>query len=218
MDTATKSTSHSHGPTPAPRPLKSSRQPKAKVGAIVGGGLGIVVVIFAFFFWRYRILRAAKRKRLASSARRDVADLSRDIENRAPPELLHPRDKTAELAPAPAVLLRAVTQSKAQLRQEYLANELRAVQKQHEALRRIQEKQRAGHAEPAQSVDPAPVVGVGATNPTDPSVEIVTTPADLESAQRQNEMLRRRIRELEQQQQSDWARGLSDQPPPGYSE
>jgi len=40
----------------------------------------------------------------------------------------------------------------------------------------------------------------------------------LESANRQIEALNNRIRELEMQRRSSWALGLSDEPPPGYSE
>lgn len=46
-------------------------------------------------------------------------------------------------------------------------------------------------------------------------------PSDLESqleaSKQRNERLAARIRELEAQMQSDWAMGLSDEPPPGYA-
>ncbi|KAJ6556828.1 hypothetical protein DFH09DRAFT_1164558 [Mycena vulgaris] len=131
-----------------------------------------------------------------------------------------PGDESA--ADPPAVQPpRAANESKARGRQQYLTNDLRAIHRQHEALRRINEKQRAAPEAPADSDDHPPVVEVSAptnTAPPDEDAETATAPVDLESAQRQNEMLRRRIRELEEQQHSDWARGLSDQPPPGYSE
>ncbi|KAJ6556831.1 hypothetical protein DFH09DRAFT_1280237 [Mycena vulgaris] len=211
------STSHSHGPTPTATTFKSSRLAKPKVGAIAGGALAAVAAIFGFFVWRYLVLRATRKKRLASPTGRDTADLVRDIEARPPPNPSHPGEKkTAEPAFKDPP---RTTQSKAQLRQQYLADELRTVQKQHEALCRIE---RTAPVERAESGARVPAVAGSApsdaANPADGGVETATTPADSESTQRQNEILRRRIRELEEQQQSDWAQGLSDQPPPGYSE
>ncbi|KAJ6495895.1 hypothetical protein DFH09DRAFT_1205332 [Mycena vulgaris] len=131
-----------------------------------------------------------------------------------------PGDESAANPPA-ADPPRVLNKSEARGRQQYLTNDLRAIHRQHEALRRIEEKQRAAPEAPAESDDHLPVVEVSTptdTAPPDEDAETAKAPVDLESAQRQNEMLRRRIRELEEQQHSDWARGLSDQPPPGYSE
>ncbi|KAF7296677.1 F-box domain-containing protein [Mycena chlorophos] len=77
----------------------------------------------------------------------------------------------------------------AQQRQEQLRNQLEAVQAQLGALERgSQQQQHAG---------PGPRA------------------SDLET---QNAALRLRVRELEAQMESQWANGLSDEPPPGYME
>ncbi|KAJ7484382.1 hypothetical protein FB451DRAFT_82953 [Mycena latifolia] len=78
------------------------------------------------------------------------------------------------------------------LRLPHLANELRAIEKQHEAFRQIQQ--------------PSPATQGLAEQKS----EAATSSEELESARQQNEILRQRIRELEEQ--SDWV------PPPLYND
>ncbi|KAJ7702777.1 hypothetical protein B0H17DRAFT_1042981 [Mycena rosella] len=215
IQTSIASSSHSAGPSPSPKPLKSQRQAKPKVGTIVGGALAVIAVIFAFFLWRYLVLRATRRKRLASPAGRDTANLVRDIESLPMPiDATQPVGKNKRTAQPTRD-----TQSKARLRQEYLAKELRAAQKRQEALLRVETGMTQAAVASVPSEEPV-VAGAPVDTPSRVAErsEAVTPLEDLESARRQNDILRRRIRELEEQQQSDWARGLSDEPPPGYSE
>jgi hypothetical protein len=81
----------------------------------------------------------------------------------------------------------------ARVRQEYLTNQMRAVQKQLEELQGVS-------ASASLSKHP-------------PSSE-----GDGDELRRQNEVLQGRIRTLEEQLHSRWALGLSDEPPPGYGE
>ncbi|KAJ7698563.1 hypothetical protein B0H17DRAFT_1196671 [Mycena rosella] len=97
-----------------------------------------------------------------------------------------------------------VLQSPNILRLPPRANELRAIQKQAEAFGRFQRL-------PPSPVDP-PAIRATEENP-DPTTQ---TAAELDSARQQNEMLRQRIRDLEEQ--SDWALRMVVQPPPGYNE
>ncbi|KAJ7152385.1 hypothetical protein C8R46DRAFT_1121169 [Mycena filopes] len=118
----------------------------------------------------------------------------------------------------------------AQARQEYLTNQLRAVQWQLRAL------------EGATATSPSTVTSPSATTPsaTSPSATSPSTTtssanggggangsgaesangasgADLQQARQQNEALQERIRALEGQLNSQWALGLSDEEaPPGY--
>ncbi|KAJ7336094.1 hypothetical protein DFH08DRAFT_877866 [Mycena albidolilacea] len=200
-------TSHSHGPTPSAKPLKSSKLPKAKAGPFVGGALAVVAVIFALFLWRYFVLRNRKRKELEADGRKDEVNLVRDLEshpsqNQPPVPTTIQKNKSRNPSAGPS----RDTQTKAALRQQYLANELRAIEKQQAALQKCREQRRSAPA--TESPESAPAIGMTIAGET-------TREDDLE---RQNEMLRQRIRELEEQQESEWARGLSDLPPPGYSE
>ncbi|KAJ6575859.1 hypothetical protein B0H10DRAFT_1963715 [Mycena sp. CBHHK59/15] len=83
------------------------------------------------------------------------------------------------------------TQLKARLRQECLTNKLRAVQKQHDALRWIQGVETPQAVAPAESELPiAAGASADTTSPADEHSETTTAPANLESVRRQNEILR----------------------------
>ncbi|KAJ7687595.1 hypothetical protein B0H17DRAFT_1136145 [Mycena rosella] len=105
-----------------------SRQAQLKVGAIVGGAVAVIVFIFAFFLWRCLILWVTRRKRLASPAGWDTANLARDMET---------LPITTDMTEKNIASVGRDTRSKARLRQEYPARQLRAAQREHEALRRI---------------------------------------------------------------------------------
>ncbi|KAF8166076.1 hypothetical protein K438DRAFT_1857515 [Mycena galopus ATCC 62051] len=203
------SSSHSHGPTPSAKPLKSSKLPKAKAGPFVGGALAVLAVIFALFLWRYIALRTRKRKELDAAGRKDEVDLVRDLESHPsqnPPPVPTPIQQNNRRNPS--AVPSGDARTKAASRQQYLANELRAIEKQQAALQKHREQRRSA------LVTESAVYEVAPANNTTTAGE-TTREVDLE---RQNEMLRQRIRDLEEQQESDWARGLSDLPPPGYSE
>jgi hypothetical protein len=96
----------------------------------------------------------------------------------------------------------------AQVRQEYIANQMREAQMQLNAMQ--------GSVGPALSMrsGSGSVSGSG----VDGDRSGAGSEVDLQQARRQNEALQERIRALEGQLQSQWALGLSDEPPPGYLE
>ncbi|KAK7030222.1 hypothetical protein R3P38DRAFT_3314691 [Favolaschia claudopus] len=105
-------------------------------------------------------------------------------------------------------------QAKAVMRQQYLANELRAIEKQREALLQVQQQMRGTGASMGEVESDT---AAQSSTTTDSAGGIDRTPRE-QDLERQNELLRQRIRHLEEQQSSDWAWGRSDLPPPGYSE
>ncbi|KAF8129403.1 hypothetical protein K438DRAFT_876927 [Mycena galopus ATCC 62051] len=84
----------------------------------------------------------------------------------------------------------------AQIRQEYLMNQMRAVQWQLQSLQ--------------------PVIGTASSATSGPRSGSESDSLGLQQAKLQNEALQERIRALEEQLNSQWALGLSDEPPPGY--
>ncbi|KAJ7142981.1 hypothetical protein C8R44DRAFT_974429 [Mycena epipterygia] len=104
------------------------------------------------------------------------------------------------------------------LRQQYLENELRAA---HQKLVDIEELERSTVAAVAatQITGPRRVLRLLSTRSTSTvgsnrSQDLVS---QLEAAKERNEMMAARIQELEAQMHSEWALGLSDEPPPGYT-
>jgi hypothetical protein len=93
---------------------------------------------------------------------------------------------------------------------------VRAIQKQREAFGKIQQERLVEPREPLSTAG-VPAETTGSRDSEDVSAAS-SRPADLESARRQNELLRQRILELEEQQRLDWEQGLSNHPPPGYNE
>lgn len=95
----------------------------------------------------------------------------------------------------------------AQARQEFLTNQLRAVQHQLRAL----------DGTSLGSVSSGPLSASSVPSENVPAAQ-TTDRAGLEQARQQNHALQERIRVLEGQLNSQWALGLSDDPPPGYIE
>jgi hypothetical protein len=96
----------------------------------------------------------------------------------------------------------------AQVRQEYITNQMREAQMQLNAMQ--------GIVGPVSSVRS----GSGSVSGSgfDGDRSGAGSEVDLQQARRQNEALQERIRALEGQLQSQWALGLSDEAPPGYLE
>ncbi|KAF7350212.1 hypothetical protein MVEN_01324300 [Mycena venus] len=102
-------------------------------------------------------------------------------------------------------------------RQQQLENELRAVQEKMVDLEDLER-----HAVPAveaqESTGPHSLLrllSVRSTGTTSRGSQDLVS--QLEAARERNEALAARIRELEQQMLSEWALGISDDPPPGYT-
>ncbi|KAJ7114210.1 hypothetical protein C8R43DRAFT_1039622 [Mycena crocata] len=112
-----------------------------------------------------------------------------------------------ESASAPAygaVSKSAASSSKAAaVRQEYLRNQMRAVQREMEELE--------GHGSVSYL---SPVESTRVSDSAVPGSDV----DGLEHARRQNAALQARVQALESQLDSQWALGLSDEPPPGYIE
>ncbi|KAJ6560113.1 hypothetical protein B0H19DRAFT_1375971 [Mycena capillaripes] len=163
----------------------------------------------------------------------EVAYLGGDIESQPTPTDTHYTDYPAvggtesaastqrTVAPAMKTIDRpnstSDTQSKIVLRLPLRANEVRAIEKQREAFGKIG---RLAELKEAVSATGVPPETTGSMGSAESSAEAATSgsTADLESARRQNELLRQRIRELEEQQRLDREQGLSDHPPPVYNE
>ncbi|KAJ7921126.1 hypothetical protein B0H13DRAFT_2318700 [Mycena leptocephala] len=159
----------------------------------------------------------------------DVADLGTDIESQpTPTNTTYTAGDTTESAestqgtvvPEMETMDRpnstSDTQSPVVLRLPLLENEVRAIQKQREAFGKIQQERLVEPRVPLSTVGvPAETTGSGDSEDVSAAS---SRPADLESARRQNELLRQRILELEEQQRLDWEQGLSNHPPPGYNE
>ncbi|KAJ7469982.1 hypothetical protein B0H11DRAFT_2283646 [Mycena galericulata] len=103
------------------------------------------------------------------------------------------------------------------VRQQCLQNELRAAQE-----RIVDTEDVEGHADHTRTTrgsfpeSQGSILRLLSTRSTT-TTQSGSTDHDL-SLRERNEMLRARIRELEEQLRSPWALGLSDEPPPGYSE
>jgi len=95
-------------------------------------------------------------------------------------------------------------------RQQYITNEMRLVRKQMEELRRTRDFSSASGSSSAFSVPES-----SALSPSQASTHD-TSALNLERSRRENDALQSRIAELEEQLQSAWAQGLSNEPPPGY--
>ncbi|KAJ7451392.1 hypothetical protein FB451DRAFT_1284374 [Mycena latifolia] len=88
-----------------------------------------------------------------------------------------------------------ISSQAAEIRQEYLRNRIRAAQRELDSMN-------DGPSPPNHTAENSGENGAGA----------------LDDANQGDEALRERIRMLESQFQSQWALGLSDEPPPGYLE
>ncbi|KAK6995764.1 hypothetical protein R3P38DRAFT_3288165 [Favolaschia claudopus] len=190
-------------------------------GPLIGGILAVISVIFAFFLWRYLLLRRRKRQYDAAKAaiitNRNLVNLDPDFDSVLRKPDIPPQSKkvTRKRSVSNNSTNAERMQAKAVMRQQYLANELRAIEKQREALLQVQQQMRGTGASTMGEVDSDMAVQSSMTTESAGGIDRTPREQDLE---RQNELLRQRIRYLEEQQRSDWARGLSDLPPPGYSE
>ncbi|KAF8173183.1 hypothetical protein K438DRAFT_1772282 [Mycena galopus ATCC 62051] len=101
------------------------------------------------------------------------------------------------------------SRSISKVRRQFLQNELRATQ------------EKMIHIRPdVQSQGPTPGI-TRVLSAREGSISVTTESANSEAMSQlreRNEALSARIRELEAQMESPWALGLSDEPPPGYSE
>ncbi|KAF7364894.1 hypothetical protein MVEN_00359900 [Mycena venus] len=164
-------------------------------GAIVG----IVIPICSLVLGGVLLLVLLRRRR---RRRRQNADLTT-------PYPVHVFSTSVSTHSYPTANRSAPSISK--VRRQYLQNELRATQ---EKIVEIQHLDRDGSTGVPQASTPNAnqVPTRGGSNPGTESVEAIS------ELRERNEALTARIRELEAHMESPWALGLSDEPPPGYSE
>ncbi|KAJ7065316.1 hypothetical protein C8F01DRAFT_1125136 [Mycena amicta] len=105
------------------------------------------------------------------------------------------------------------TSARAQERQQRINTEVRLLRKQMEDLRQSGAIDSVSPTTHSTSMSPSPASAVS-TSPGGSSVDTIAS--HLEQSRLLNDRLQSRIVDLESQLQSAWARGLSDEPPPGY--
>ncbi|KAJ7852786.1 hypothetical protein B0H14DRAFT_2759332 [Mycena olivaceomarginata] len=176
----------------------STTKSSPSVGLIVGLTLGIVAILIILVLFAFLYFRKQRRRRRALDPHSHI-----DIDPAYGADSLAPKIEPFMPAPSTRVsrsetLTTTTGSSKAaQARQEYLRNQMREVQWQLQAQ---------GAASPS--------VTSRSEAPSGSEVDSV----GLAQARLQNEALQQRIQALEEQLQSQWALGLSDEPPPGYLE
>ncbi|KAJ7451390.1 hypothetical protein FB451DRAFT_707535 [Mycena latifolia] len=164
-----------------------------KIAAMVVGIIALMLLLIALFVWtrrRYMKIRAvlAPVFRFDPAAQHPILPITVSEKDRVVGT--RPR-RTAE----PGTFWEISSQA-AQIRQEYLIN-------------RIREAQREIHTLDDNSSPPYSEAELRLGNKADGA---------LDEANQRNEALQKRIRVLETQLRSQWALGLSDEPPPGYLE
>ncbi|KAJ7458074.1 hypothetical protein FB451DRAFT_1508419, partial [Mycena latifolia] len=162
-----------------------------KIAAIVVGIIAPMLLLIALFFWTRR--RDMKTRALLAPVFRFDLAAQRPIL----PITVSEKDRVVGTQPrrtAEPGTFPEISSQTAQIRQEYLINRIREAQREIDTL---------GSSPPYKEAEPRlGNKGEGA----------------LEEANQHNEALQERIRVLETQRRSQWALGLSDEPPPGYLE
>ncbi|KAJ6632366.1 hypothetical protein B0H10DRAFT_13539 [Mycena sp. CBHHK59/15] len=196
-------------PAAASSSSSASATPKKStpsVGLIVGVTFGVTAVLLVVVLLLFLYIRKLRRRKRMNFETRSIdpnymaeSDLAKGYSSTnasLAAQRIQPffSDTSATTEPVSTLSSKA-----AQVRQEYLTNQMRAVQRQMAELQ--------------------VVVGTGPLTTSDDSVRgDAGDSTGLEQARRQNELLQARIQALESQLQSQWALGLSDEPPPGYME
>ncbi|KAJ7352170.1 hypothetical protein DFH08DRAFT_80437 [Mycena albidolilacea] len=192
----------------------STTKSSPSVGLIVGITLGIVAILIILVLFAFLYFRKQRRRRRALDSHSHIdidpafvphsAFVTSHAGSSYGADSLAPKIEPFMPAPSTRVsrsetLTTTTTGSSkaAQARQEYLRNQMREVQWQLQAQ--------------------------GATSPSVTSRSEAPSGSEddsvgLAQARLQNEALQQRIQALEEQLQSRWALGLSDEPPPGYLE
>ncbi|KAJ7610706.1 hypothetical protein DFH06DRAFT_1345817 [Mycena polygramma] len=217
-------TSVSSNATPSPSASAVVSPPKSSpsVGLIVGVtsviALLLILLLFAFLLVRKRRRRRNARMELdpepAFLSHAAFASAQGSSSNASFAPKVEPFMSTAEssVSPTSTSAPTALSSKAAQARQEYLLNQMREVQWQLQAL------QGRGTSSAAPPTSAPSSSGVVSPSASESALSGTTDGSGLAQARQQNEALQERIRALEQQLQSQWALGLSDEPPPGYLE
>ncbi|KAJ7876274.1 hypothetical protein B0H13DRAFT_2055633 [Mycena leptocephala] len=175
----------------------SKSLPMGMIIGIVMAVLAIIAILIILFF----LLRRRKRRTRRASA--DTGDM---LETPGPMVWSSP-SHTTQIDPFVTPLSSETSLSSPLQRQQYITNEMRLVRKQMEEL------SRSGNGTSISASSALPESSV--YSPSQASTHD-TSALDLEQSRQMNDTLQSRIVQLEEQLQSAWALGLSNEPPPGY--
>ncbi|KAJ7113673.1 hypothetical protein C8R43DRAFT_1039670 [Mycena crocata] len=168
------------------------------IGMIIGIVLGvfgmIVVLILLFFFLRRRKQQQGRNNGLEAPG--PMLQSSVSLSSGSYP--------SNHINPFMTPSSTSTSMSSPQQRQQHITNEMRLVRKQMEELRRTGNSSTYSSSAPTSTFLSSPVFSSD------------TNALDLERSRQQNDALQSRIAQLEDQLQSAWALGLSNDPPPGY--
>ncbi|KAJ7827726.1 hypothetical protein B0H13DRAFT_2119149 [Mycena leptocephala] len=197
----------------------STTKSSLSVGVIVGIAVGTIVILLLFLFLGFLYLRRIRQRRRMDLETRPIIDREPVfMPHSGPLSTSHTgysstnESMAGQIQPfitTPSTPPVSTPSSKAaQVRQEYITNQMREAQMQLNAMQGIvgpASSMRSGSGSVSGSGFDGDRSGAGSE-------------VDLQQARRQNEALQERIRALEGQLQSQWALGLSDEAPPGYLE
>ncbi|KAJ7746765.1 hypothetical protein DFH07DRAFT_588534 [Mycena maculata] len=183
------------GETEVSSTISTSSKPQLPVGAIVGIVVGAVlfvaILVLLFFFLRRRKQRMRRRISYGSAILETpgpMVQASLSLTSRSYPFAQSDPSSTPASLPS------------ARQRQQRITAEMQLVREQLAELRRTVDFSSSGSLSSSDA----------------PSMD--SSSSDLERSRQKNEELQHRINELEEQLQSAWALGLSNDPPPGYVE
>ncbi|KAJ7620850.1 hypothetical protein DFH06DRAFT_1482452 [Mycena polygramma] len=211
-------------PSPSSSAVLSPSKSSPSVGLIVGVTISVIAVLLILLLLAFLLVRKRRRRRNArmeldpepafvSHAAFASAQGSSSNTSFAPKFEPFMSTVASSVSPTSTSAPTALSSKAAQARQEYLLNQMRDVQWQLQAL------QGRGTSSAAPSTAAPSSSGVvSSPSASESALSGTTDGSGLAQARQQNEALQERIRALEQQLQSQWALGLSDEPPPGYLE
>ncbi|KAJ7064355.1 hypothetical protein C8F01DRAFT_42824 [Mycena amicta] len=189
----------------------TSHRSSPSAGLIAGVTIAAVLflLIIAFLLFYIRRLRRRSRPDLESRYTLEPEPVFMASSGPASSSLIQPYSSTRSRSQSTAATTTTTTtmipplpmgSKAATARQEYLTNQLAAVQAQLQAIQRG-----SGRAAPVSPGSTPSSTNLSVRNPDN-------------GLREQNTALHARIQMLEGQLQSQWALGLSDEPPPGYME
>ncbi|KAJ6461926.1 hypothetical protein C8R47DRAFT_104186 [Mycena vitilis] len=211
-------------PSPSGSAVLSPSKSSPSVGLIVGVTISVIALLLILLLLAFLLIRKRRRRRNtrmeldpepAFVSQVDFASAQGSSSNTSFAPKIEPFMSTAasSVSPTSTSAPTALSSKAAQARQEYLLNQMREVQWQLQGL------QGRGPSSAAPSTSPASSSGVvSSPSASESALSETADGSGLAQARQQNEALQERIRALEQQLQSQWALGLSDEPPPGYLE
>ncbi|KAJ7445627.1 hypothetical protein FB451DRAFT_1292656 [Mycena latifolia] len=196
------------GESAIPAAIARTTRNTPPAGVIAGIAIGILftILLAGLCVWRIR--------------RRQQQAVFVQLTRAASPFTLLPSRRAAPAPPIPTI--RAVPEnsdarsiSASTIRQQYLRNEVRAAQEKLVDLGDLDRRTWSTSATRASAS--SRLLRMLSTRSASTTRTAPASPDLVAQLRERNEMLTARIRELEDQMESPWALGLSDEPPPGYA-